>query len=142
MRTIKNKIKSETLKNISIDEIKMNEKSYCNENEVLIMQSKYEDLIKDLTNENVIDINLETIRVHEMTCDDFKYGLTSTRIMINLDLQKKRKEFLVKETDSNLTAYRKTDALLNEFEKNLSFLKKIDSLISQHITFIQNGGKK
>jgi len=125
-----------------LNEIQMNEKSYCNKNEVLIMQSKYKDLLKELINENVMDIDLKAVRIDKMTCDDFKYALTSARTMIKLDLLKKRKEFLVKETDSHLTAYRKTDALLAEFEKNLSFLKKIDSLISQHITYIKNGGKK
>jgi len=124
------------------NDIRMNEKSHCSEKNTLTMQRRYSELLKHLIDEKIININLKSIKVEEMACDDFKHGLSNLRTMLKLDLVKKRKAFLVKEADDNLTVYRKTDALLNEFKKNLLFLKKVEDLISQHITFIKNGGQK
>lgn len=101
------------------------------------LQNSYRDFLILLIKDGILDTDIEAIRVEEMTCDDFTYGLQAVLAIVNLDLDKKRKDCLVKEEDSHLVALRKTDKLLNEFHKNLFLRKKLDSIIYQHKKYIE-----
>ncbi len=120
----------------------MNTKYECEKKELIELQNEYKNILQDLIDEDILNITIDGVRVEEMTCDDFSYGVSALKAIIDLDLVRKRKQYRVMETDSNLCALKKTDTLSNEFSKNLSFLKRISALMYKHNTYVQNGNIK